>query len=675
MDCGPRINPLPARASIAPVASVGLACMLLMGAGCRQLQLNQGWPEPAVTPVREVLTNPIAQVPAGRQPAALLKPPLPGVMPPPATMTPDSLRGGAASFTSLRVDPSLAAGAVAPGYQPNLPALGPFPVHDEVVEQSERCYSAAREAERQGDAACVDWYFQAAAFAWPGVELPGRISTRPAALYHSSLAKLLVTAQQFGRLDPRVGLTVRTPHGDQVIPLHFTAMPWLPEETSHLELVGPYRSDLVKRSWRNPGWGVPLVALYEPAGSRGGGERFLRPRTPFALTALLRPDTQAVLNAFTTYQAEQGPARQLGPTGPIDLGRLEFFDPLRFPDVEVEGTTLPLAIDITAPLVWLEGHGERDAIRSFLQPAATAHDDGLTMLEPYQRGKIPLVFVHGLASDPLTWIGMANELRADSELRERYQIWAFRYSSGAPFLRSAMELRNACRQAMNTFDPQGTDAALQSWVMVGHSNGGLITKLQVSRSGDALWDSISNRPLKDLVISQELSTALGEMFFFEPLPFIRRVVYIATPHNGSPWADRGVGQISSALVQRTPEEEQRFIRLVRANPGVFVPEMQMRVPNSVDVLQPNHPLLVAMRKLPLGAGVEQHSIIGTGRPMMLNGPADGVVPVSSARIEGVASETFIDATHTTIQHNAKTISTVRFLLLNHAPVEGLVPVE
>ena len=64
------------------------------------------------------------------------------------------------------------------------------------------------------------------------------------------------------------------------------------------------------------------------------------------------------------------------------------------------------------------------------------------MIEPYQPGKVPLVFVHGLLSEPLTWADLANELRALPEIVNHYQIWTFLFATIEPFLTSAATLRH-----------------------------------------------------------------------------------------------------------------------------------------------------------------------------------------------------------------------------------------
>lgn len=113
------------------------------------------------------------------------------------------------------------------------------------------------------------------------------------------------------------------------------------------------------------------------------------------------------------------------------------------------------------------------------------------MLEPYQRNKIPVVFTHGLLSDPFTWAEMLNELRSRPGISERYQFWAYEYPTEQPFLASAANLRSQLKLLQQSLNPGQTDTALSQMVLVGHSMGGLIAKLQITQSQDLLWRTVS----------------------------------------------------------------------------------------------------------------------------------------------------------------------------------------
>src|SRR3954470_14953049 len=66
---------------------------------------------------------------------------------------------------------------------------------------------------------------------------------------------------------------------------------------------------------------------------------------------------------------------------------------------------------------------------------------GLSLLSPYARGKIPVVFIHGLWSNPTSWHRMIATLEEDPAIDGKYQFWTFGYSTGDPIPYSAYLLR------------------------------------------------------------------------------------------------------------------------------------------------------------------------------------------------------------------------------------------
>ena len=94
---------------------------------------------------------------------------------------------------------------------------------------------------------------------------------------------------------------------------------------------------------------------------------------------------------------------------------------------------------------------------------------GLDLRRPYERGKVPVVLIHGLWGTPHLWDPMIKDLEDDPAIREVYQFWTFRYTSGDSIPYSAHLLRQSLRRARRCFDPAGTDAAFDRMVVVGHS--------------------------------------------------------------------------------------------------------------------------------------------------------------------------------------------------------------
>lgn len=546
---------------------------------------------------------------------------------------------------------------------------------------AEIAFAAARDQEYENDPACVDSYFHAAAYAWSCLEsLPAqRKASRPYDLYQSALTQLIVTGQRYQRFDPRQGLTVQTNGAPLAVATSYQGFPWQPEDFDELVPVGSYDTKEIKRFHVTDGLGVPVVVTHR----RRPDEAFRQPRQLFAATVVLRPADDALQSSVTGDGWLDTPLCVSGelacPGGP-GLGQsfvLEIHDPLRVDTTSLHGVATPLKRDLTAPLVYSLSDRRRQYLSGFFQPGTNSSNAGLYSIEPYQPGKIPLVFVHGLLSDPFTWANLANEIRAHRDLLDRYQIWGFEYATGAPFLSSAATLRRQLQEIRQRFDPDRSDPSFSRMVLIGHSMGGLISKLQITYSGDRLWQSVSNRPLSQITTSDATRAKLQASFFFEPVPTVARVVYIGTPHRGSSWAQRPIGKLGASLVREPDALQTEHAQLIRHNPGVFSPEVTRRLPTSIDLLKPTSPLLYAIHHLPTAWHVPQHSIIGSGYLMLGAGDSDRVVPVSSARIGGVATERAIRAKHgelhKSVEGTQELIAILRRHLQQQSPYQWMPP--
>jgi pimeloyl-ACP methyl ester carboxylesterase len=344
---------------------------------------------------------------------------------------------------------------------------------------------------------------------------------------------------------------------------------------------------------------------------------------------------------------------------------LEFHDPLRNCNASPQPGALPLAADLTAPLAKIIQDNPRTYLAGFVQSGTEYQQSRLTFLEPYQVGKTPIVFIHGLYSDPQSWADMENDLRAIPGFCDRFQVWFFRYPTGQGFLRSAAELRSELQAAIQACDPDCADPELRQMILVGHSMGGLIAKLQITHSENHIWRRLANRPLKDIKIDQTARAKLAAACFFEPALHVRRVIFIATPHHGANEASGVVGNIASRFVRESPEDSALHRQLIAQNPGVFSDIVQQRLPTSIDLLKPNSPLLTAMQEMKIGSGVEYHNILGEIPFPSLQGPSDGVVPIASASHDGFTSEIIVSEAHAKVHRSQETIKEVARILLEH----------
>ena len=55
---------------------------------------------------------------------------------------------------------------------------------------------------------------------------------------------------------------------------------------------------------------------------------------------------------------------------------------------------------------------------AFFNPARFPRMNRLSLLTTYERGKIPVVFIHGLWANPASWQRMVEALEADSAIKD-----------------------------------------------------------------------------------------------------------------------------------------------------------------------------------------------------------------------------------------------------------------
>jgi len=520
-----------------------------------------------------------------------------------------------------------------PGWITSTPAL----------DATERLYATAIDQEEKCLASCVDLFFEVA-LATSHHDRHTCRRCRKRDLHKSALMKLVVTGQRFDRLDPRNGLTIFRQGHEASIPITYRGFVWQADDFHFLSPVGDYRTNAFRNTHWRAGVGVPLVV------TRCGKEEgtFLPDRSVFAATLRLGCGNNANEGSDWATHCQ-----------------LEMYDPLRIDRALTSDGPQCIAKDLGASLAFRLRDENRTILNNFIDPDSAGSDYRLYTIEPYQSGKIPVVFIHGLLSDPFTWVEMVNELRAQPGFVDHFQIWVFEYPTGQAFLSSAARLREQLATSRRTFDPLYQDPQLCNMVLVGHSMGGLVAKLQVTSSGHQLWRSVANRSLQEVVTSSEYRQQLAAAFYFRPSPCVSRVVFIGTPHRGSAFATRFVGRIGSSLVSVSDDREQDYENLMRCNPGVFSDEVSRRIPTSIDLLEPESKLLQAIAGLPASCRVRMHSVIGNHCRTLMHGWSDGVVPVQSARESRAITERFVDTVHTKTKSHPESIQEVLSILGQH----------
>jgi pimeloyl-ACP methyl ester carboxylesterase len=289
----------------------------------------------------------------------------------------------------------------------------------------------------------------------------------------------------------------------------------------------------------------------------------------------------------------------------------------------------------------------------------------LAALSPYRPGRIPVIFVHGTASSAARWADMFNDLWGDPRIRDNFQAWFFTYDTGNPIAYSAARLRQALRAVVQQFDQEGKDPALHNMVLIGHSQGGLLVKMMAVDTGTKLWDNISSVPLEQLKLSDQSRELLQESLFVEPLPFVRRVIFVCTPHRGSYQAGGRVIHWITRFMRLPGDVLNVGTDLLQGNADKVKLATQTGLPTSIHNMTPSNRFIQTLATIPITPGVAAHSIIAVQGDGPVEHGNDGIVEYTSAHIEGVESELVVNSGHSA-QSNPRTVEEVRRILLLQA---------
>lgn len=411
----------------------------------------------------------------------------------------------------------------------------------------------------------------------------------------------------------------------------------------------------LRNRYRQPGIGAPLIAsLGSALPTEEPASAFVGPNAKVPVTAFLRfHDLRSSLVDGRLRGTLEVHAKSAGHT------------------IRLSGFNVPLEFEPTSALAYqLKDAPVFDfeilGFFGFQPKMFRGKASRLITLEPYQPGKIPVVLVHGTASSPVRWAELFNEMNVDPRITDRYQFWVFMYNSGNPIAFSAGLFRETLTTAVQTFDPDRKDPALQQMVVIGHSQGGLLAKATAITSGTKFWDNISKRPLDELDVKPETREILRRSLFYTPLPFVRELVFIATPQRGSYVAAWGVSHWLADLVTLPGSLLSfglDFAHALATDDPAFA--AARKLPRSVNNMDPSNPFIKTLASIPVDPGVRAHSIIAVENEGPLEEGVDGVVAYTSAHIEEAVSEKVVRSSHS-VQGHPDAIEEVRRILLEHA---------
>jgi hypothetical protein len=440
-------------------------------------------------------------------------------------------------------------------------------------------------------------YLAAALYAWAYL-FPGEPRLEPspfdrrfraAADFYNSALTGAFKSDDGERFEPRPGV-FPLPFGELEVAFDESSLLWRGRRLFRFVPVTELEVRGLRARYRRDGLGAPLAASVRRQGPGRLAYDLVGPHVKVAVTALLAIDS---------------PQQAL--TGKRARGQLTLHVASETQEVTVGSRTIPLEGEPTAAVAYTLGDSPiwarefRGLFRALIpNPGARTQ---LAAITPYRPGLMPVVFVHGTASSPGRWAEMYNRLANSGLIGGRYQFWFFTYDTGAPIAYSARLLRDALRQALEELDPEGRDPALRRMVLVGHSQGGLLVKMSVISTESRLWDGISSKPFDRLKISDATRAELRQDLFIEPLPFVTRVVFMATPHRGSFQVQNVLADLFRRFVTLPATVVRVSAELTRGNPDVFRVAGHSASATSVDNMNPLSPFIRALAEIPVAPGV------------------------------------------------------------------------
>ncbi|MCA9082403.1 MAG: alpha/beta fold hydrolase [Planctomycetaceae bacterium] len=524
---------------------------------------------------------------------------------------------------------------------------------------SEISYLTAERSRTSDPALSMELMLDAAHYAWLGLTdlAPSEANTElnPAdletlQLYNVSVQELMRLVKRSGKY--QTGQPVRLPISRRLIGVTIPhPSEWLTgDQLGDFEFVADYELKNLRNRHTTEGIGVPIIVQRKRQPDNVLLEEYYQDGLSFPVSVIIR---------FPSGSLPQQ-------TASSESGRFELYDPRDTTEVTIEDVSLSLESDLSTPLAYFLTNPDLSLLDTFafFRSDKAQHLEGLYMVQPFDPNRIPVLMVHGIWSSPVTWMEMFNDLQSDPVLREKYQFWFYMYPTGSPLSFAAADLRDCLKELRLKLDPGGQNAKLDQMVVVGHSMGGLMSYLLTIDSEDRLWNAMSRVPVEEIRADEETRQDIQRVFFFHPESSVDRIVTIASPFNGSGYANRFTQWLSGGLVSLPTRTSYLSKVIYRQNhhdfwDRVFAPR------TSLDSLNRHSAILRLVNETTVPDQVRHHNVIGARKGRSLSDWTDGVVKATSAHRDDADSEIQVRASHSDIHRHPQTIAEVRRVLLEH----------
>lgn len=362
---------------------------------------------------------------------------------------------------------------------------------------------------------------------------------------------------------------------------------------------------------------------------------------------------------------------------------LRLIDPNFYQNIEIAHQDFPLAANFSAPYgLWLANDNLGSAAYwTLIDRAQNMIMPHLFMLEPYNPNKKIIIMIHGLASSPEAWIAMTNDIMGDGVLRENYQVWQIFYSTNMPIIESRYQIYALLKQAFDDLALKYPNKPPQHAVLLGHSMGGVISRLLVS--DDDFTPQVLNYLQKKNVHQYERVKNFGpahERLAMHALtPPIDRAIFVSSPFKGTDFADRWFTLAARKIIKLPQSFLTATVETISHGLSGDLTTDYLKqfgkdfLQNGPSDLSKKSAFMKITGNTKISPKVKYHVIMGNDtKSTDINDITDGIVPYYSAHLEGAQSEKIIHGGHS-IQYSPEAVLELRRILRLHLKELNISP--
>ena len=463
--------------------------------------------------------------------------------------------------------------------------------------------------------------------------------------------------------------------GQSVYHIDFSNYPLLKDQKIE-QLMSSYNLNFsgLRSINRRDGFGSEfVVVLPDSNAQQKESNQYILDPLHFSYESGVNPNIHKARYLAATFTAEPKAATSVNDI----LTKPEFviraYDPYKYESIQLAGHKYPLAANFSTPYgLWLaQNNLGKAAYLTLIDRDNRLTMPHLYMLEPYNPNKKVIVLVHGLASSPEAWVRLTNDIMGDKVLRENYQVWQVFYSTNMPIIESRLQIYALLKQSFAQVNASAS--AKNDAVLIGHSMGGIISRLLVSEADvtKKALSMMSNRQLSKYknvpIVAQRMQ--------IQDIPNFSRAIFISAPHHGTAYADlwftraarkiiKLPGAFLTAVGDTLQSQDLDFSDLVKQID-------QGLIQNGPSDLSHKSKFMAITSDIMPRKGLLFHSIMGNDTksddPNLIT---DGIVPYKSAHLEGAVSEKIIQGGHS-IQETPEAVLELRRILRLHLVQLGL----